>query len=104
MKQITLSEKNETLGDFLVQNKDVVYSALLDSIEKHYLDLDHHTVDVLKISDRSDTTQISLSREDWVKGLNKAINYFEKPNIEQYEKCKRCLDIINHLKENYKRD
>ena len=97
MKQIILSEKSETLGDFLVQNKDVVYSALLDSIEKHYLDLQKNNVDVLKISDENDTTQISLPRKDWVKGLKKAIKYFEKPKIEQYEKCKRCLDIINFL-------
>tara|TARA_B100000963_G_scaffold176268_1_gene153306 strand:- start:9920 stop:10222 length:303 start_codon:yes stop_codon:yes gene_type:complete len=97
MKQIILSEKNETLGNFLVQNKDVVYSALLDSIEKHYLDLNKNNVDVLKIRARDKTTHITLLRKDWARGLKKAIKYFEKPNIEQYEKCKRCLDIINFL-------
>ena len=58
-------------------------------------------IDPVKNSN-SETTQITLLRDDWIKGLNKAIKYFEKPEIEQYEKCKRCLDIINHLKKDWK--
>lgn len=102
MKEIILSELDETLGNFLVQNKDVVYTALLDSIEKEYLDSSSSVVDILQINSNSETTQITLLRDDWIKGLNKAIKYFEKPEIEQYEKCKRCLDIIDHLKKDQK--
>lgn len=97
MKEIILSELDETLGDFLVQNKDVVYTALLDSIEKEYLNKTSLAVDILQINATDDTTQITLAREDWVKGLEKAINYFKKPEIEEYEKCQRCLNIINKL-------
>ena len=98
MKQIILDELNETLGDFLVKNKDVVYSAIMDSIETCYLDDDAQQVDILEIDTSSGKNYISLDRTDWVRALNQAIEFFEKPTVEEYEKCAKCLKIINHLK------
>ena len=99
MKQIMLDELNETLGDFLVKNKDVVYSAILDSIESHYMEKDLHQIDILEINSQGEKNYVTLSRKDWIRSLNQAIEFFQKPTVEEYEKCAKCLKIINHLKE-----
>ena len=32
--------------------------------------------------------------------LEQAINFFQMPDIEEYEKCSECLSIIDYLKNN----
>lgn len=98
MKQIILDELNETLGDYLVKNKDVVYSAILDSIEKNYLNENLEQLDVLEINSGGEKTYVTLYRKEWIKSLSQAIEFFQKPESEEYEKCAKCLNIIKHLK------
>lgn len=98
MKQIILNELNETLEDFLVKNKDVVYSAILDSIELVYLKKNVHKIDILEIDSNGDKSYVTLAKIDWVKSLNQAIEFFQNPAVEEYEKCAKCLTIIEHLK------
>jgi hypothetical protein len=97
MKQIILDELNETLGDFLVKNKDVVYSAILDSIESRYLEENLSQIDILEINSQGEKSYVTLSRKDWIRSLNQAIEFFQKPTVEEYEKCGRCLKIANYL-------
>jgi len=98
MKQIILEELNETLGDFLVKNKDVVYSAILESIDKVYLKGEIDKLDVLEIDNVGEKTYITLEKSQWIRALNQAIEFFERSDVEEYEKCAKCLNIINHLK------
>ena len=99
MKQIILDELDETIGDFLVKNKDVVYSAILESISEAYLDNRIKELDVLEIGSSVEKTYITLDRSQWIRALTQAIEFFERSDIEEYEKCAECLIIINHLKE-----
>jgi len=99
MKQIILDELDETIGDFLVKNKDVVYSAILESISEVYLDNRIKELDVLEIGSSIEKTYITLDRSQWIRALTQAIEFFERSDIEEYEKCAECLIIINHLEE-----
>lgn len=99
MKQIILDELDETIGDFLVKNKDVVYSAILESIGEVYLDNRVNELDVLEIDSNIEKTYITLNKSQWIRALTQAIEFFERSDIEEYEKCAECLIIIDHLKE-----
>ena len=99
MKQIILKELDETIGDFLVKNKDVVYSAILESISEVYLNDKIKDLDVLEIDSSAEKTYITLNRSQWIRALTQAIEFFERSDIEEYEKCAKCVNIINHLKE-----
>lgn len=97
MKEIILPEKCETMHDFLVQNKDIVFDAVLDSIEDQYWDKTVNTVNILRINSKNKDSTIALKRKEWIKALKSAEEYFSKPYIEAYEKCHRCLKIIKYL-------
>ena len=82
----------------MVQNIDVVYSAVLESIEKKYLEKEVSEVRVLEILSGTEKNYVNLDKNDWVMILERALKYFERADVEEYEKCARCLNIINHLK------
>jgi len=100
MKSILISEPNETLKKFLVENKDIVYSAVLESINESYRDSSIDKIDILEISNNGEKSYMTLDRENWIRALEQAINFFQMPDIEEYEKCSECLSIIDYLKNN----
>ena len=100
MKSILISEPNKTLKKFLVENKDIVYSAVLESINESYRDSSIDKIDILEISNDGEKSYMTLDRENWIRALEQAINFFQMPDIEEYEKCSECLSIIDYLKNN----
>ena len=58
MKQITVNEPGETLKNYLVENKDIVYSAVLESIKESYLNLYLGNIDILEISNNGEKSYI----------------------------------------------
>lgn len=100
MKSILISEPNKTLKKFLVENKDIVYSAVLESINESYRDSSIVKIDILEISNNGEKSYMTLDRENWIRALEQAINFFQMPDIEEYEKCSECLSIIDYLKNN----
>jgi hypothetical protein len=100
MKSILISEPNKTLKKFLVENKDIVYSAVLESINESYRDSSIDKIDILEISNNGEKSYMTLDRENWIRALEQAINFFQMPDIEEYEKCSECLSIIDYLKNN----
>ena len=100
MKSILISEPNKTLKKFLVENKDIVYSAVLESINGSYRNSSIDKIDILEISNNGEKSYMTLDRENWIRALEQAINFFQMPDIEEYEKCSKCLSIIDYLKNN----
>ncbi len=100
MKQITVNEPGETLKNYLVENKDIVYSAVLESIKESYLNLNLDKIDILEISNNGEKSYMTLGRGNWIKALEQAIDFFQMPDIEEYEKCHECLSVIEYLNNN----
>ena len=100
MKSILISDPNKTLKKFLVENKDIVYSAVLESINESYRDSNTDKIDILEISNNGEKSYMTLDRENLIRALEQAINFFQMPDIEEYEKCSECLSIIDYLKNN----
>ena len=100
MKSILISDPNKTLKKFLVENKDIVYSAVLESVNESYRDSNTDKIDILEISNNGEKSYMTLDRENWIRALEQAINFFQMPDIEEYEKCSECLSIIDYLKNN----
>ena len=84
----------------MVENKDIVYSAVLESINESYRDSNTDKIDILEISNNGEKSYMTLDRENLIRALEQAINFFQMPDIEEYEKCSECLSIIDYLKNN----
>ena len=73
-----------------------IYDAMLEAIQKCYQDSSITAVHVIDISINDFNHAIQLSRPKFIKALSRAIKSYEE--IEAYEKCQDCLNIINYLK------
>jgi DNA polymerase elongation subunit (family B) len=49
------------------------------------------------IFDGSEVMTLNIERKDWIKSLRNAIKYFEKSDVEKYENCTKCMDIIKYI-------
>jgi len=73
-----------------------IYDATLNAIKQDYKNLEIESVKVIDISINDFNHSIFLSRNKFVSALSNAIKCYEE--IEAYEKCSECLNIINYLK------
>jgi len=58
----------------------------IDQVEKSFEDL-------IEMGPEEWTQNYTLSHSDKITQLNLMIEYFEDPNIEEYEKCQFLLDV-----------
>jgi hypothetical protein len=87
---------NIELEEVFNLHKSEIYDNLYQSIEKCYLDLSKTEANIIKISINEFDYTINLTRDKFINGLEGALTYYE--SIEEYEKCAKCLAIINNLK------
>lgn len=80
-----LSEMNET--------KDVVYKNLCEAI-RHSIQNKKDTADIFMINSEE---YIALNRDKWKKSLEKAIEFYSQEEIQDYESCKACQELINKI-------
>lgn len=85
------------LDTALSENKNIVYDAILESIEKSYMEKPIE-IKVLELNIGGVSSSLTIEEKDYIPALKNALSYFEKPEVEQYEKCSRCINIINYLK------
>lgn len=75
------------------ETKKIVYKGLIDAIEDSInrnkkeasifmLDLDHY---------------VSLNNKNWKSALTTAMNYFSSEEVENYEMCQKCVDLISKI-------
>jgi hypothetical protein len=80
-----LSEMNET--------KDVVFKNLYEAI-KHSIQAKKETADIFMINNEE---YVVLNKDKWKNSLEKAIQFYSQEEIQDYESCKLCQDLINKL-------
>ena len=85
-----------SIEQVFVQNKHIIYDLLLKTINENYLDSKKNKIKVLTININEFEHSIEISRDKFISALNNAIVEFEAD--EEYEKCKRCIDIISDIK------
>jgi sRNA-binding regulator protein Hfq len=73
--------------------KKIVYKGLIDAIEDSIkrnkkeasifmIDVDHY---------------VSLNNKNWKSALINAIDFYSSEEIENYEMCQKCVDLINSI-------
>ena len=80
-----LSEMNET--------KDVVFKNLYEAIS-HSLKVKKETADIFMINNDE---YVVLNKDKWKKSLENAIQFYSQEEIQDYESCKLCQELINKL-------
>ena len=87
-----------SIHEILNENQLQIYDAMLESIRLIYHDDQVDSVHVIDICINDFNHSIKLSRPKFIKALGQALKSYE--DIEAYEKCQECLNIINYLKKN----
>lgn len=102
MKSV-LIDTETTIDEYLSDNKELVYSEILNAIGDSYMDNDISSINVLEIFSKDSTSlKLEIEREDWIKSIDRTRIFFEKPDIEEYEKCATCVNILSYLRNNEK--
>ena len=86
-----------SLEEIFSQHKAVIYDAVVKTIADNYHDPNKNEIEVLSIHLNGTDHIVNLSRSKFIDGLNSAISFYEER--EEYEKCQKCLDIINQMKQ-----
>ena len=84
-----------SLEEVYSQNRDLIYDSLVKSIQGVYLDPKINDIQVVKIEINNLEYSIKLDRNKFVVALENVIAFYEE--LEEYEKCQNCLDIITEL-------
>lgn len=92
---------NYTVRDFsdyseisdMPETQKIVFDNLLEAI-KFSIQKKKDYAEIFKLTEDS---SVSLSKDKWESALKKAIEYYSRPEMEDYEKCKQCTDILDKL-------
>lgn len=100
MKSV-LIDTETSIDEYLSDNKELVYSEILNAIGDSYMDNDISSINVLEIFSKDSTSlKLEIERDDWIKSIDRTRIFFERPDIEEYEKCATCVNILNYLRNN----
>lgn len=86
-----------SLDTIFNDNRQLIYGQIFEAIDKSYLDPNLEITPIIKITINDDEYAINLTRDRFIPSLEKVIKFYE--DIEEYEKCAKCVVIINHLTE-----
>lgn len=75
------------------QTRKIVFDNMLDAI-KFSIEKNKEEAEIFKLSQES---AVSLNKKKWGPALEKAIEFYSEPDLEDYEKCKQCQDIIKRI-------
>ncbi len=91
-----------TIDDIFQDYKIEIYDNILNSIKENYKKDEISDLNVVNITINSKEHIWNLSRDNFIVILNKCIDFYQSPDLEEYEKCQECLDIIKNLTNNKK--
>lgn len=86
-----------TIDDIFNDYKKEIYESVLKSIKENYRNREIKEINVVKINTQSKIYSINLSKGKFVTILNKCIDFFIE--LEMYELCQECVDIIQEIEE-----
>jgi hypothetical protein len=95
-KKRTVPFLNYTVRDFsdyseissMPETQKIVFDNLIDAIN-FSIQKKKEYAEIFKVSEDN---SVSLSKDNWVPAVEKAIEFYAE--LEDYEKCKQCKDII----------
>ena len=96
MTSLNFSGENISLESVFSQHKKLIYDRVVEEISKNYKDETVESIHIIKITINNSENSVNLPREKFISGLENAIEYFVE--LEEYEKCQDCLNIINEIK------
>lgn len=80
-----ISDSNET--------KKIVFSNLIDAIRSS-VNYNKKTADIFLLDEDN---YVSLDKDKWKSSLKNAIEFFSSEEIEDYESCHKCQEILKSL-------
>ena len=95
-KKRTVPFLNYTVRDFsdyseislMHETQKIVFDNLIEAIKFSI----HKKKEYAEIFKVSEDNSVSLTRDSWISAIEKAIEFYA--DIEDYEKCKQCAEII----------
>ena len=72
------------------ETKKIVFDNLIEAI-KFSVSRKKQEADLFKLND---DVCVSLNKEKWPATLKKAMEFYSSEQIEDYEKCKQCQELI----------
>jgi hypothetical protein len=82
----------ETISEH-VETKKVVFITLLEAVS-HSIANKKKKADIFMLND---SQCVELERDKWANSLQKAIDFFSSEDIEDYESCKKCKELIDKI-------
>lgn len=101
MNRIIKTNKDVPIDDLLKHYEYDIFNSAFNSMRSHYKTFNGSELNVINIQTKTSHYSINLTRDKFKKWLNNCIKFFE--DLEEYEKCKECLDILNYLNNNTKK-
>lgn len=96
MTSLNFSGENISLESVFSQHKRLIYDRVVEEISNNYKDESVDSIHIIKITINNTDNSVNLPRDKFISGLENAIEYFVE--LEEYEKCQHCLNIINEIK------
>jgi len=75
------------------ETKKVVFNNLIDAIYNS-MSYNKTTADIFLVDEEN---YVSLEREQWKDSLANAISFFSSEEVEDYESCHKCQQILKNL-------
>tara|TARA_B100000287_G_C20602442_1_gene768662 strand:- start:736 stop:1053 length:318 start_codon:yes stop_codon:yes gene_type:complete len=91
-----------TIDQIFQDYKKEIYDNILKSIKDNYKKDEILEINVVNITINGKEHIWNLKKDQIVSLLNRCIDFYKSPDLEEYEKCQICLDIINNLANNKK--
>lgn len=89
-------ETYEDINEYLQEEKEIFFTAIIDSIEKAWQEkLDVVLVAEFFVNGDETVLSIEMSDEDWKESLHLALYHFEE--IEDYEYCIRINKLMDEI-------
>lgn len=86
-----------TLDEVFSRHRITIYDKLVQAIRGSYENEKIDEIKVINIEINNVEYSINLAKNKFISGLENAISFYEQ--IEEYEKCNGCLEIIKKIKE-----
>lgn len=101
MKRTIRLQEDISINQILKDYESEIYDSILNSVKENFKKSEKSEVNVVNITTQTRNYTINLTREKFIKWLNKCIAFFE--TLEEYEKCQECVNIIKEIENNDKK-
>jgi hypothetical protein len=77
----------------MAETQKIIFDNLVEAIN-FSVSKNKNQADIFKLNE---DVCVTLEKEKWATSLKKAIEFYSSTEVEDYEKCKQCRDIIEKI-------